>query len=66
MPLPNVSGIDRVAYDPDTRILQVWLKGGTGPYKFAEVPRDVYDGLRQAASVEQYFQSEIRDRYSVS
>ncbi len=30
MPLLNVSGIDRVAFDPDTRILQVWLKGGTG------------------------------------
>ena len=46
MPLPNVSGIDRVAYDPDTRVLQVWFKGSTGPYKFSEIPQNVYDGLR--------------------
>ena len=59
MPLPKVSGIDRVAYDPNTRVLQVWLKGSVGPYKFAEVPQDVYDDLRQAASVEAYFESSI-------
>src|SRR4051812_1848053 len=60
MPLPKVSGIDRVAYDPNTRVLQVWLKGSVGPYKFAKVPQDVYDDLRQAASVEAYFESSIR------
>ena len=45
---------------------KVWLRGSTGPYKFAEVPQDIYDGLRQAASAEQYFDAHIRDQYSVS
>ena len=66
MPLPSCSGIDRVAYDPETRVLQVWLRGSTGPYKFSEVPQAVYDGLRQAASAEQYFDTCIRGQYSVS
>ena len=65
MPLFSSSGIDRVEYDPEARILQIWFRGSTGSYKFLDVPQNVFDGLRQAGSVSAYFEEHIRDRYSV-
>jgi len=65
MPLFSSGGIDRIAYDPESRVLEIWFQGSTGPYRFLDVPQDVADGLRQAGSAMAYFDEHIRDRYGV-
>ena len=61
----NSSAIARAEYDPGTRILQVWFVETGGPYNYYRVPQHVYEGLVRATSKGVYFNTHIRDRYSV-
>lgn len=66
MPYLNSTAIERVEYNPSTRVLQVWFVGSGGPYDYYGVPQHVYDGLLRAPSAGQYFNDNIRDQYSVN
>ena len=56
------SVIARIAYDDDTRILDIWFHD-SGRYCYFAVPREVYEGLRSAASPGRYFAECVRGRF---
>ena len=63
MPYLNSSAIARVEYDPVTRKMQIWFRGGTHAYDYFNVPESVYQGLIQASSPGSYYDHCIKDRY---
>ena len=56
------STLSRAAYEEETETLDVTFKNGR-TYTYEGVPKDVFEGLRDAPSAGQYFHSQIRDRY---
>jgi hypothetical protein len=56
------SMIERIAYDEAASMLSIWFRG-SGRYVYAEVPRALYDGLRQAPSAGRYFNERIKRRF---
>jgi len=65
MPFLNSSAIARVEYDPHSRDLQIWFRTSGGPYTYVQVPASVYAGLLSAPSAGRYFDTYIRDQYSL-
>ncbi len=63
MPLVSSSAIDRIAYDPSRRALSIWFRETGGPYRYYEVPPQVFEGFLRADSKGAYFNDHIRDRY---
>jgi hypothetical protein len=64
MPYLPSDAITRAEYDPHTCTLSIWfVKSGT-PHDYYDVPFNTYEGLLQAPSTEQYFDTQIRRRYS--
>ena len=49
-------------YDADKKILKIEFKHG-GIYKYLDVPESIYQGLKEAGSVGQYFNSNIREKF---
>jgi lysyl-tRNA synthetase, class II len=49
-------------YDADQQILRVVFGNGS-VYKYSEVPEKIYQELKETASVGQYFNSQIRDKF---
>ena len=49
-------------YDASKKILKVEFNHG-GIYKYLDVPESVYKGLKEAGSVGQYFNSNIREKF---
>lgn len=49
-------------YDHDEQVLRVQFGNGS-VYKYHDVPEEVYKTLKNAPSVGQYFNAEIRDKY---
>lgn len=62
MPEVQSSAIRRIEHDPMTQFMDVWFVSG-GPYRFAGVPRAVYESFISASSVGTYYDRHIRDRY---
>jgi hypothetical protein len=58
----NSSAVERARYHPDSRILDIWYKGGD-LYSYFEVPERVYRALRQAPSAGEYVNLEIKPYY---
>lgn len=58
----NSSNIAAIGYDPETQTLAIEFRSG-GTYEYYDVPEQVFQGLRSAASHGQYFQNNIRGRY---
>lgn len=56
------SMIGAVAYDAERRELHVRFTGGQ-TYVYADVPREVYDGLLAAGSAGQYLNASVKGRY---
>lgn len=56
------SMIGEVAYDADRRELHVRFMGGQ-TYVYADVPREVYDGLLAAESAGRYLNASVKGRY---
>jgi len=50
MPKVSSSAVERVAYDPVSRTLDIWYKGGDR-YSYFEVPRETYEALLTAESI---------------
>jgi hypothetical protein len=66
MPVQEIrtsSAIDRVGYNPRTRDLSVWFKGGRR-YIYAEVPAILYDELCAACSIGAFVNSAIKGRFA--
>lgn len=55
--------IAKFAYHLTAASLVIFFKTG-GVYEYANVPRDIFEGFRAAASKGQYFQSTIRARFA--
>lgn len=66
MPFLDSSAISRAEYYAETKNLDIWFVESGGPYRYYGVPEAVYLGLLSAASAGQYFNTYIRDQYSVS
>ena len=49
-------------YDAEAKILRVVFGNGS-VYKYSDVPKSVYKELKEASSVGQYFNSQIRDKF---
>ena len=56
------SNLDWIAYDADKKILYVAFKSNT-IYKYDDVPRDVFEGLRTAGSHDRYFAMRVKWKY---
>lgn len=63
MPILNSSAIARAEYNPTTRKMQIWFRGGTHAYDYFNVPESVYQGLIHASSPGSYYDHYIKDRY---
>jgi hypothetical protein len=63
MPFFNSTAIARAEYGASTRQLQIWFRGGRGPYTYFGVPEQIYVGLLTAPSKGRYFDRFIRDVY---
>jgi lysyl-tRNA synthetase class 2 len=62
MPFVESSAIARVDYDDAAQMLRVRFMSGRR-YRYADVPREVYERFVAAPSKGQFFNAEIRDRY---
>ena len=52
-----------VGYDAGSRTLEVEFRNGH-LYRYDDVPRELYDGLRTARSKGRYFNERIRDDFA--
>ncbi len=62
--MPNVvsSAVDRVAYAPESRTLDIWYRGGSR-YTYFDVPTEVYRALLAAPSVGAFVNAQVKDAY---
>lgn len=56
------SNLNAIRYDPSTQLLQIRFHSGR-VYDYNSVPQSVVDGLADASSPGQYFNSNIKDVY---
>ncbi|WP_353811739.1 KTSC domain-containing protein [Mesorhizobium sp.] len=55
--------IRRTEYDPDKRILSVWLVTSGKRYEFEDVPPETFAAFRSAFAKGRYFNSHIRNQF---
>lgn len=60
----NSSSIQSCDYDDENKILTVTFVRGKS-YQYADVPRPVYEDLKDAESPGRYFQSYVKNVYKV-
>jgi hypothetical protein len=58
----NSSNLAGIGYDADTHTLTIEFRSG-GTYEYYDMEEQVFEGLRSASSLGQYFQENIRGRY---
>jgi len=56
------SSLRSVGYDDEESVLELEFRSG-GVYRYAEVPRETYEGLLSARSHGSYFHEQIRGQY---
>ncbi|NLB01495.1 MAG: KTSC domain-containing protein [Methanomicrobiales archaeon] len=61
-PSTGSTGITSLGYDPTTKALLVICRSGDA-YRYAGVPKEVYDSLFTAGSKEQFIRESIEGRY---
>ena len=59
---PRSTAIGRVRYDPASRCLDIWYRGGD-PYQHLGVPFRCYEALLAAASAGEFVNREIKPRF---
>ena len=57
------SNLNACRYDADERVLQIRFNSGR-TYSYKDVPEDVFEGLQQASSPGQYFNSNVKGVFS--
>jgi hypothetical protein len=55
--------IRRTEYDPDRRILSVWLVTSDKRYEFEDVPPETFAAFRSAFAKGRYFNRHIRNHF---
>lgn len=60
--LVSSSNIAEIGYDEDRRILEVLFRSG-GVYQYFDVPPQIYGEMRQASSIGQYINSNIKGNF---
>lgn len=61
--VPDSSMINKVEYAPSSKTLYV-IFNNNSVYGFEEIPPELFDGLCQAPSAGQFFNKQIKDRFS--
>jgi hypothetical protein len=56
------TNISELGYDEDRRVLEVLFHGGS-VYQYFDVPPQIYNELRQASSVGQYINANIKGHF---
>jgi hypothetical protein len=56
------SNLSRIRYDENSNTLEIEFQGGR-VYQYFDVPVQVFEGLRNAASLGQYFSQNIKGYY---
>ena len=56
------SHISAVGYEPDSQTLRIRFTSGK-EYDYANVPKNIYEGMMSAASVGKYFHANIKGIY---
>lgn len=59
------SNVDTVGYDEDSSTLEVGFKNGA-TYQYFDVPKNIYEELRDAGSVGGYLASHVKGIYRYS
>ncbi|ESY09838.1 KTSC domain-containing protein [Mesorhizobium sp. M0615] len=62
--MPSTS-IRKFDYDPNTRVLSVWFVASGKHYEVLDVPADAVAAFKVAFAKGVYFNSHIRNRYTV-
>ncbi|MGB3338461.1 MAG: KTSC domain-containing protein [Devosia sp.] len=57
--------IEKSSYDPETRVLSVWLRTNGRRYDYQDVPPETYGAFRMAFSKGRFFNLHIRPRFSL-
>ena len=57
--------IEKLEYDPQTRVLSVWLRTNGRRYDYLEVPPGAYGAFRAAFSKGRFFNRHIRPCFAV-
>lgn len=60
----NSSSLSYAEYDTVDKVLTVMFTSGK-PYRYADVPKEVYQELTEAKSAGKFFQAYIKGRYKV-
>ena len=55
--------IQKSSYDPETRVLSVWLLTNGKQYDYRDVPPETYGAFRAAFSKDRFFNRHIRTRF---
>ncbi|WP_245317946.1 KTSC domain-containing protein [Ensifer sp. 1H6] len=55
--------IHKLEYDPQSRILSVWLRPSGRRYDYREVPPETFESFRLAFGKGRFFNTFIRNRY---
>lgn len=58
--------IEKFSYDPETRVLSIWLVTNGKRYDYQEVPLETYGAFRAAFSKGRFFNRYIRPRFAVT
>ena len=56
--------IQKSSYNPETRVLSVWLVTNGKRYDYRDVPPETYDAFRAAFSKGRFFNRHIRTRFA--
>ncbi|SJM34514.1 KTSC domain-containing protein [Mesorhizobium delmotii] len=60
--MPSTS-IRKTEYDPDSRILSVWLVAGGKRYEFKDVPPETFAAFKAAFAKGRFFNDHIRNHF---
>lgn len=61
----NSTAVHAASYDAASGTLTLWFTSGGQGYDYYRVPASVFDGLLSASSKGSYFNTYIRDQYSM-
>jgi len=56
------SNINHIAYNPETKVLEVEFKSGNA-YEYHNVTQNAYDNFKAAESYGKYFAKHVKDAY---
>lgn len=59
----NSSNIKTVAYDPETKTMEIAFHGNSGTYSYADVPKETYDTLLAAESPGKHFHASVKGKF---